>query len=97
MSTINAAIQVLPRAKDVHPYEIVDVAIKVIEDSGIKYEVCPFETVVEGEYDAVMALIKLIREKCFEAGAEELIVNLKLQLRNEKDVTIEEKVGKYRK
>ncbi|HTL83073.1 MAG TPA: thiamine-binding protein [Bacteroidia bacterium] len=94
---INAAIQVLPRAKDKHPYEIVDAAIAAIRNSGMKYEVCPFETVVEGEYEDVMTLLKTIREKCFEAGAEDLLINLKLQMRNESGVSIEEKMHQYRK
>ncbi len=97
METINAAIQVLPRSKDKHPYEIVDVAIEAIRASGLHYEVCPFETVVEGPYDDVMSLLKTIREKCFAAGAEELLINMKLQLRNHGDVSIDEKMGKYRK
>lgn len=96
MSLINAAIQVLPRSKDKHPYAIVDAAIAVIKDSGMKYEVCPFETVVEGEYEAVTDLIARIRNACYAAGAEELIVNVKLQLRRENDVSIEEKMAKYR-
>lgn len=96
MSTINAAIQVLPRSKDKHPYEIVDVAIEVIQRSGLKYEVCPFETVVEGEYETVMKLLAEIRDACYAAGAEELIMNLKLQLRKNEQVTIEEKMEKYR-
>lgn len=96
MSIINAAIQVLPRSKDKHPYEIVDAAIETIKNSGLKYEVCPFETVVEGEYETVMNLLAQVRDTCYAAGAEELIVNLKLQLRNNEQVTIEEKMEKYR-
>jgi uncharacterized protein YqgV (UPF0045/DUF77 family) len=97
MNNINAAIQVLPRVKDKHPYEVVDAAIAVINASGLKYEVCPFETVVEGTYEQVVQLVKNIREKCFAAGAEEILVNMKLQMRSGNDVTIEEKTGKYRK
>ncbi len=39
---VNATIQVLPLAQDKHPYEWVDEAIHIIQQSGIKYEVRAF-------------------------------------------------------
>ncbi len=92
---VNAAIQVLPQSSVKHPYAIVDEAIEEIKDSGMKYKVCPFETVVEGPYDEVIALFKKIRDRCFTAGAGELLINIKLQIRKEGNVTMEEKIGKY--
>jgi uncharacterized protein YqgV (UPF0045/DUF77 family) len=44
---INAAIQVLPRSATKGTYELVDLAIELIQHSGLNYRVCPFETVVE--------------------------------------------------
>jgi uncharacterized protein (TIGR00106 family) len=93
---INLAIQVLPRSESVGVYELVDEAIRVIRDSGLKYQVCPFETVIEGDYDTVMNVVRQVQEICLEAGADELLVNIKIQIRKNDDVTIEEKVGKYR-
>jgi uncharacterized protein YqgV (UPF0045/DUF77 family) len=94
---INAAIQVLPKVANNDTYAIVDQAIEEIKDSGLTYVVCPFETVVEGDYDHVMSLITRIRDRCFNAGAEELIINIKIQVRRDRKVTMEEKIGKYRK
>ena len=92
---INAAIQVLPQAKEKHIYTIVDEAIDEIGNSGLKFQVCPFETVVEGEYDKVMALIGKVKDRCFAAGAEDLLINIKIQARQSGDVTIGEKMDKY--
>jgi uncharacterized protein YqgV (UPF0045/DUF77 family) len=92
---INAAIQVLPQSKVTHPYAIVDEAIDEIRKSGLKYKVCPFETVVEGPYNVVMDLIEKINSRCFSAGADELLVNIKLQVRKDGNVSIDEKTGKY--
>ncbi|MCK9206420.1 MAG: thiamine-binding protein, partial [Salinivirgaceae bacterium] len=47
---INLALQVLPRAEGKNPYHLVDKAIEIIEKSGVTYQVCPFETVMEGSY-----------------------------------------------
>ena len=93
---INLAIQVIPKSDKHDLYFLVDQAIEVIQNSGLKYEVCPFETVIEGEYDKVLEVIREAQEACFNAGAEELLVNIKMQIRKGSDVSIEEKTGKYR-
>jgi uncharacterized protein YqgV (UPF0045/DUF77 family) len=97
MKKVNIAIQVLPTSKEKHPYEIVDTAINIIEKSGIKYRVCPFETVMEGDYDVIMNIIKQIQVECLNNGAESMISNLKIQIDKVRDVSIEDKTGKYDK
>lgn len=92
---INAAIQLLPGGEKDKAYRIVDEAIKIIKNSGLKYKVCPFETVIEGEYSAVTEIIRQIRDRSFEAGADDIIINLKLQFSTKKDVLIQDKMSKY--
>lgn len=94
---VNLAIQVLPLGipKD-EAYKMVDVAIWCIQGSGLHYEVCPFETVVEGDYEEVMQLVEDIQTACKKAGAQELLINMKLQRSFVKNVTINEKTAKYR-
>jgi uncharacterized protein (TIGR00106 family) len=75
--------------------ELIDEAIDVIRDSGINYMVCPFETVMEGDYDEIMEIIKQCRDRCFKMGAEEVLVNMKIHQRRSAAVTINEKMGKY--
>jgi uncharacterized protein (TIGR00106 family) len=92
---INLAIQVLPKSASKGTYELVDVAIDLIQKSGLKYKVCPFETVIEGYYDEVMHLVKDIHEAVYSAGAEEMITNIKMQTHSNQDVYIEDKMHKY--
>jgi len=92
---INVAIQVLPRSSSKGTYELVDVAIELIQNSGLKYRVCPFETVIEGRYDEVMELVKGIHKAVYASGAEEMITNMKIQTRYNQDVYIEDKMNKY--
>ena len=92
---INLAIQVLPRSSKKGTYELVDVAIELIQKSGLKYRVCPFETVIEGCYDEVMTLVKDIHEAVYAGGAEEMITNIKIQTRYNQDVFIDDKMNKY--
>ncbi len=92
---INLAIQVLPSSANKHPYDLVDGAIETIKASGLKYQVCPFETVIEGPYDEVMDLVKKVQMACYCDGADSLIVNIKIQSNANKDVFILDKMEKY--
>jgi len=92
---INVAIQVLPRSAKVGTYELVDKAIEVIQNSGLTYRVCPFETVVEGYYEEIMSVLKDVHEAVYANGAEEMITYVKIQTRYNEDVLIEDKMNKY--
>ncbi|MGX5819046.1 thiamine-binding protein [Chitinophaga lutea] len=92
---INLALQILPQVPSEQVYAVVDEAIAVIRDSGVKYRVCPFETVMEGPYDQLMAIVKKTQEVCFNAGAGQLLVYIKIQNNQAGPVTIEDKTGKY--
>ncbi len=92
---INVAIQVLPEAEGKIKYTLVDAAIKAIEDSGLRYRVCPFETVVECLYEELPALVNAVHEACEKAGTEQMLTNMKIQVNFNDDVTIEDKMEKY--
>ncbi len=92
---INASIQIVPIVQDRHPYEWVDEAIAVIQQSGIKYEVGPFATVIEGRYGAVMKVINDINEYLYSKNCNEWICNAQIQVRSGCDITGEEKTEKF--
>lgn len=96
MKTINLGIQIVPKSKKYDTYALVDKAIEVIQQSGLKYEVTPFETVMEGPEDQLMKIAKDAQEAVLAAGAEEVLVYYRIQIRKEGDVTISEKTGKYK-
>ena len=91
--TVNIAVQVLPLHEDV--YRMVDRAIGVIAASGVKYEVGPMETVMEGQLDALLEVAKQAHLACFEAGAEKVVTLIKIG-DSTSGTSIEEKVAKYR-
>jgi uncharacterized protein (TIGR00106 family) len=92
---INASIQIVPIVLDKHPYEWVDEAIEVIQKSGIKHEVGPFATVLEGTYNEVMKVINDVNEHLLSRGCAEWISNLQIQLRSDRDITANEKTEKF--
>jgi uncharacterized protein (TIGR00106 family) len=92
---INASIQIVPIVLDKHPYEWVDEAIEVIQKSGIKHQVGPFATVLEGTYNEVMKVINDVNEHLLSRGCAEWISNLQIQLRSNRDITANEKTDKF--
>ncbi len=92
---INASIQILPVVTDKHPYEWVDEAIGIIQNAGIRYEVGPFATVLEGSYAEVMAVIHAVNEYLYSRGCSEWISNIQVQIRSAGDITGEEKTAKF--
>ena len=93
---INASIQIVPIVLDKHPYEWVDEAIAIIQQSGINYEVGPFATVVEGSYDEVMKVINDVNEYLYAKGCNEWITNVQIQVRSNGSITALEKTGKFK-
>jgi uncharacterized protein (TIGR00106 family) len=95
MPIINLGIQIVPKSKSLDSYALVDKAIEVIQQSGIKHVVTPFETVMEGSQDELMEIARLAQEAVLAAGAEEVLVYYRMQIRKDSNVSIEDKIGKY--
>jgi uncharacterized protein YqgV (UPF0045/DUF77 family) len=92
--TINVAVQVLPLVEDAFP--VVDRAIEVIQRSGVKYEVGPLETTLEGDdLDHLLSVARDAHLACFEAGAGQVVTLIKIADALA-GTTIDEKVSKYR-
>ena len=94
---VNASLQILPVVQDRHPYEWVDEAILIIRQSGIKYEVGAFSTVLEGTYAEVMKVVNDVNEYLYSKGCNEWISNVQIQIRSKGDITGDEKTGKFNK
>ncbi len=91
---INLAIQILPQTNKID-IALIHKAIQCIQKSGLKHRVTPLETVIEGYYDEVMAVVKQMQEECFEAGASDILTFIKIQRKADADVRIEDKLDKY--
>lgn len=95
MSAINVSLQVLPRVPDERIYEVVDKVIAYIDSTGVKYEVGPMETTMEGELDKLLEIVKKAQEICVKEGASRVLSVVKIDYKPE-GVTMNEKIGKYR-
>ncbi|TYS15454.1 thiamine-binding protein [Rossellomorea vietnamensis] len=90
------SIQIIPKTKngeDVIPY--VDAAIAVIEDSGVKYEVHPLETTMEGDLTELMNVIEKMNEKMIELGSRNVISQVKI-LYQPSGISMDQLTEKYK-
>lgn len=92
---VNASLQIVPIVLDKHPYEWVDEAIAIIQQSTVKYEVGAFATTLEGTYAEVMKVINDVNEYLLQKGCAEWISNIQIQIRSNSDITGEEKTTKF--
>ena len=92
---INASLQIVPIVSDKHPYEWIDKAISVIQQSGVHYEIGPFATILEGKYDAVMKVIHDVNEFLLAESCSEWISNVQIQIRSGGDIMSQEKIEKF--
>lgn len=97
MAPIAVSFEVLPGglAEKAAVYAAVDAAIAVVAASGLPYLVNPMETTIEGEYDAVMAVIKTAQEAVLAAGASRVFTLIKVDY-DPRGSSIDEKLEKYR-
>lgn len=94
-NTINLGIQIVPKNKTMETYALVDKAIEIIQQSGVKHVVTPFETVMEGTQEELMTIAQKAQEAVFQAGADEILVYYRMQIRKDGNVTMAEKTDKF--
>ena len=90
------SIQIIPKTKngeDVIPY--VDAAIAIIENAGVKYEVHPLETTMEGNLSELFHVIEQMNERMIELGSENVISQIKV-LYKPKGIEMNQLTEKYR-
>lgn len=96
MPRVNVSLQVLPGIEEVKLYDVVDKVIEMIDASGVKYEVGPMETTMEGELDLLLEIVKKAQKVCTGEGAKRVVSIVKIDYKEE-GVTIDEKLERYRK
>ncbi len=96
MAEASVAIQVLPQVSEKSEViRIVDRVIEYIASTGLKYFVGPFETTIEGDYDALMEIVKECQKICLREGAGGVSAYVKISYNPAGVLTIGEKVDKY--
>ena len=96
MPVVNLSLQVIPNVSEDRIYPVVDKVIAYIATCNVKYEVGPMETTMEGELDVLLSIVKEAQSICVAEGAARVLSVVKIDYKPD-GVTINEKIGKYRK
>jgi uncharacterized protein YqgV (UPF0045/DUF77 family) len=92
----SVAIQVLPKVDgNAETCRVVDAVIDYIKSYNLPTVVGPFETVIEGDYDVLMEVVRGCPKVCVEAGAPGLLGYVKINYNPGGVMTMDEKIGKY--
>lgn len=93
---INASIQVVPLTNIEEAFPVIDRAILLIQNSGLKHTVGAFETTIEGEYEAVQTLLRQVQDFCNAQKEFQFLVYTKYHFCGGEDISSESKTAKFR-
>ena len=86
-----AEFSITPVGAGVHVGKYVAKAVRIVHESGLKYELNPMGTVVEGSWGAVMAVIKKCNDELLKE-CERLSIAIKIDSRRGRSPPMERKV-----
>ena len=83
---------VVPIGVGVSVSEYVAECERLIEAAGLQSHLHPYGTVIEGEWDAVMAVVKQCHERVHEMGAPRVFTTVKIGTRTDREQTMQDKI-----
>ncbi len=66
--------------------------VRLVEESGLKYQLTPMGTIIEGDIDAIFALLRNMHESPFNAGAQRVSTLIKIDDRRDREHTMQGKL-----
>ncbi len=66
---------------------------RVIQAAGLAHQMHPYGTVIEGEWDAVFAVVKACHETVHDMGAPRITTTLKVGTRTDREQSMEDKMN----
>lgn len=96
MANALVSVQIIPKASSTEEViRLVDEAIRIIEQSGVVYEVHPLETTMEGELETLLSVIAEMNKKMVGLGSPNVISQVKI-LYQPTGITMNTLTEKYR-
>ena len=72
-------------------------AIKILEqEQGIKHEITPMGTIIEGDLDRILAVVKRMHETVLGEGVARVVTTVKIDDRRDKPLTMKGKLDSVR-
>jgi len=68
-------------------------AVRVLKEEGVKYELTPMATVIEGEIDKLLSIVKKMHLATFSQDVKRVVTSITIDDRRDKKPTIEGKLS----
>ena len=73
-------------------------AVRILKNEpGIKYELTAMNTVIEGDLEHLLSLVKRMHDSAFNSGIQRVVTTVRIDERRDKPLTIEGKKEAVRK
>lgn len=73
-------------------------AVKILErERGVKYEITPMGTIIEGDLDRILAVVKKMHEGTFGEGVARVLTTVKIDDRRDKVQGMKQKLNSLKK
>ncbi len=69
---------------------------RIIEAAGLSAQLHPYGTVIEGDWDAVFAVVKQCHERVHAMGAPRVFTSLKVGTRTDRHQSMQDKIDSVR-
>jgi uncharacterized protein (TIGR00106 family) len=67
-------------------------AVRLIEKKGLKYQITPTSTIMEGEIDQLMDTAKAIHQNAISNGIHRVVTNISIDERLDKHISMDQQV-----
>ena len=67
-------------------------AIRIIEERGLKYQLTPTTTIIEGDVDQLLDTAKAIHQNAISNGINRVVTNISIDERIDKHIHLEQQV-----
>jgi uncharacterized protein (TIGR00106 family) len=72
-------------------------AVKIVKESGLKFELSSMGTSLEGDVGSILEVVKKMHDSCFERGAIRVLTSLTIDDRTDKTLSIDGKKAAVKK
>lgn len=94
MANAIMSFETIPRAEDAIPY--IDRTVEIFRESGVKHIVGPLDTLLEGDLDQLLDIVKKVNKELAKIGGNTSITSqIKIQF-DPQGISIDELTERYR-
>jgi len=87
---------VVPIGVGVSVSEYVAECERIIAGAGLAHQLHPYGTVIEGDWDAVFAVVRQCHERVHALGAPRVFTSLKVGTRTDREQSMQDKIDSVR-